>query len=198
MSLKWYAVRTKPQSEYLAGNVLGGQGFEVFLPLVGSPTPRAGRQDTPLFPGYLFLRYDVDRQDWPSLTQLPGILGWVRFNGFVPAVPDEVVELVAERVQAINCTGGLWTRFRRGQRVHVLSGKMEGLAEVVEEPRSPEDRVRVLLEFMGRQVPAQVPWLNLRPIERTALALRLRTDQRRTRGRGRRIREAGEKTLATA
>ncbi|MCH8959166.1 MAG: succinate dehydrogenase assembly factor 2, partial [Proteobacteria bacterium] len=96
-------------------------------------------------------------------------------NGVVPAVPDEVVELVAERVQAINCTGGLWTRFRRGQRVHVLSGKMEGLAEVVEEPRSPEDRVRVLLEFMGRQVPAQVPWLNLRPIERTALALRLRT-----------------------
>ena len=198
MSLNWYAVRTKPQSEYLAAKVLGGQNFEVFLPLVGSPKPRTGRQDTPLFPGYLFLRYDVDRQDWPSLTQLPGILGWVRFNGIVPAVPDDVVELVAERVQAINSGGGLWTRFRRGERVHVLSGKMEGLAEVIEEPRSPEDRVQVLLDFMGRQVPAQVPWLNLRPIERTASAVHSRTDRRRTRGNGRRIREAREKTLATA
>ena len=198
MSLNWYVVRTKPQSEYLAEHALSGQGFEVFLPLVGSPTPRAGREDTPLFPGYLFLHYDVDRQDWPSLSQLPGILGWVRFNGVVPAVPDEVVELVAERVQAINSTGGLWTRFRRGQRVHVLSGKMESLAEIVEEPRSPEDRVQVLLEFMGRQVPAQVPWLNLRPIELTASALRSRTDQRRTRGRGRRIRGAREKTPAIA
>ncbi len=198
MSLSWYAVRTKPQSEYLATKVLSGRGFEVFLPLVGSPKPRAGREDTPLFPGYLFLRYDVDRQDWPSLTQLPGILGWVRFNGVVPAVPDEVVELVAERVQAINCTGGLWTRFRRGQRVHVLSGKIEGLAEIVEEPQSPEDRVRVLLEFMGRQVPARVPWFNLRPLEQTALALRSGTNRRRTRGRGRRIREAAAKTLVTA
>ena len=198
MSLNWYAVRTKPQSEYLAAHVLDGQGFEVFLPLVGSPMPRAGREDTPLFPGYLFLRYDVDRQDWPSLTPLPGILGWVCFNGVVPAIPDDVVELVAERVQAINRTGGLWTRFRRGQRVHVLYGKMEGLAEVVEEPRSPEDRVRVLLNFMGRQVPARVPWLNLRPLEQTALAMRSGTNRRRTRGRGRRIREAGAKTLATA
>ncbi len=198
MSLNWYVVRTKPQSEYLAEHALSGQGFEVFLPLVGSPTPRAGREDTPLFPGYLFLHYDVDRQDWPSLSQLPGILGWVRFNGAVPAVPDEVVELVAERVQAINSTGGLWTRFRRGQRVHVLSGKMESLAEIVEEPRSPEDRVQVLLEFMGRQVPAQVPWLNLRPIERTVLTPRSGTNQRRTRGRGRRIREPGAKTLAIA
>ena len=89
--LNWYAVRTKAQSEYLAAQVLGGQGFEVFLPLVGSPKPRAGREDTPLFPGYLFLRYDVEHQDWPSLTVLPGILGWVRFNGVVPAVPDEIV-----------------------------------------------------------------------------------------------------------
>ena len=198
MSLNWYAVRTKAQSEYLAAQVLGGQGFEVFLPLVGSPKPRAGREDTPLFPGYLFLRYDVEHQDWPSLTVLPGILGWVRFNGVVPAVPDEIVELIAERVQAINCTGGLWTRFRRGQRVQVVSGKMEGLAEVVEEPRSPEDRVKVLLEFMGRQVPARVPWLSLRPIERTALAPHSGANQRRTRGRGRRIREAGAKTPAIA
>ena len=77
MSLSWYVVRTKPHCEYLAARGLSRDGFQIFLPLVGSPAPRAGREDRPLFPGYLFLRYDVDNQDWPSLKQMPGILGWV-------------------------------------------------------------------------------------------------------------------------
>lgn len=193
MSLSWYVVRTKPQCEYLAARGLRRDGFQIFLPLVGSPTPRAGRQDSPLFPGYLFLRYDVDSQDWPSLRQMPGILGWVRLGGIVPAIPDEVVDLLVERVESINQGGGLWTRFKRGQRVQVLAGRMEGLAEVIEEPQSPEDRVRVLLDFMGRQVPAQVPWLNLRTINAEAEDARGR---RRTRGKGRWVRGAGPKTLA--
>ncbi len=194
MSLNWYVVRTKPQCEYLAARGLRRDGFQIFLPLVGSPTPRAGRRDSPLFPGYLFLRYDVDNQDWPSLRQMPGILGWVRLGGVVPAIPDEVVDLLGERVRLINQGGGLWTRFEKGQRVQVVSGRMEGLAEVIEEPRSPEDRVRVLLDFMGRQVPAQVPWLNLMPIAEKAEDMRSR---RRTRGKGRWVRGAGPRTLAT-
>ena len=193
MSLNWYVVRTKSQCEYLAARRLRRDGFQIFLPLAGSPTPRAGRKDSPLFPGYLFLRYDVDNQDWPSLRQMPGILGWVRFGGVVPAIPDEVVDLLVERVKAINQSGGLWTRFKRGQRVQVVAGRMEGLAEVIEEPRSPEDRVRVLLDFMGRQVPARVPWLNLRSINAEAEDVRVR---RRTRGKGRWVRGAGPRTLA--
>ncbi len=193
MSLSWYVVRTKPRCEYLAARGLRGDGFQIFLPLVGSPTPRAGHQDSPLFPGYLFLRYDVDEQDWPSLRQMPGILGWVRLGGVVPAIPDEVVDLLVQRVESINQGGGLWTRVKRGQRVQVVSGRMEGLAEVIEEPRSPEDRVRVLLDFMGRQVPAGVPWVNLRPVSAEAEEARGR---RWTRGRGRWVRGAGPKTLA--
>ena len=193
MSLRWYVVQTKPQCEYLAARGLRGDGFEIFLPLVESPTPRAGRQDGPLFPGYLFLRYDVDNQDWPSLRQMPGILGWVRLGGVVPAIPDEVVDLLVERVESINQGGGLWTRFKRGQRVQVVAGRMEGLAEVIEEPRAPEDRVRVLLDFMGRQVPAQIPWLNLRSISAEAEEV---SGRRRTRGKGRWVKGAHPRTLA--
>ena len=198
MTKRWYVIRAKPQCEYLAADALGRDGFELFFPRVQTPRPRAGRADMPLFPGYLFLRYDQERQDWPSVRRLPGILGWVRFNGVVPPVPDEVIAELAHRVEAINGGGGLWARFQPGDKVRVVSGNMESLAEVLEEPRSPQDRVRVLLDFMGRLVPAEVPWLNLQPISQTLITNPHRGGRRRTRGKGRWIRGSGPRAVALA
>lgn len=188
MALRWYVIRTKPQSDYLAAESLQNEGFELFFPRCKTPKPKAGRSDIPLFPGYLFLRFDFTNQDWSRLKSLPGILGWVRFNGEVPWVPDEIVADTASRVEAINESGGLWTRFKRGQRVQVVTGKLEGLAEVLEEPKSPESHVRVLLEFMGQMVSAQVPWHSLQPGKPDD---GVRRRHRRTRGKGRWIRGLG-------
>ena len=90
-----------------------------------------------------------------------------------------------ERVESIRHSGGLWQRFKVGQVVQVSQEKFEGLATILEEPKSPEDRVRVLLEFMGRQVRAIVPWTSLNPALKTATAVPLRRRDRRTRGKGR-------------
>jgi len=197
MARRWYVVRTKPQSEYLAAAALERDGFELFFPHVRTPRPNSGRDDVPLFPGYLFLRHDVEKLGWPSMERLPGILGWVRFSGQAPPVPDEVVSELAQRVDAINSTGGLWTRFRPGERVRVISGSMESLARVVDEPRSPQERVRVLVDFMGRQVLAQVPWRDLQRTHQDPLATPIPSG-RRTRGRGRWIDGFGPRASASA
>lgn len=90
------------------------------------------------------------------------VYGWVCFGGIVPKIPDEVIAKLEHQIESINQDGGLWTRFQPGQMVHVVSTTLQGLAEVVEEAKSPQHRVRVLLEFMGSMVSAQVPWENLR------------------------------------
>lgn len=197
MALRWYVIRTKPQCEHVAARVLERAGFELFFPRVRTPRPRAGRTETPLFPGYLFLHYDVDKQGWPSVRQHPGILGLVRFNGVVPPVPEDVVSGLARRVQEINREGGLWTRFRPGEMVRVVFGKIDSHAEVIDEPRSPEDRVRVLVEFMGRLVPAQVPWMSLNAAPVDTDSGQNRPGHRRTRGRGRWIRGFGPKAAVS-
>ena len=191
MAKSWYLIRTKPQSERLAASALSRDGFELFFPRVRVPRPRGGQADGPLFPGYIFLRYDVLAQNWPSVRRLPGILGWVRFDGVVPPVPDHIITDLARRVDAINGEGGLWTRYRPGDKVAVVSGKMEGLAEVVEEATSPEARVRVLLNFMGRLVPTQVPWHSLQPAGEGHLGTGARRGVRSTRGKGRWIKGFG-------
>lgn len=188
MTRRWYVIRTKPQSERLAASALERDGLELFFPLVQMPLPNAARTVVPLFPGYVFVRYDMEEGDAHMVRRLPGILGWVRFNGVAPPVPEDVVAHLADRVEAINSGGGLWTKFRPGDKVRVVTGKMEGLAEVVEEAKSPESRVKVLLEFMGRQVPAEVPWHSLRAAREDSALNTHRRRPRRTRGGGRWVR----------
>ena len=191
MDSAWYVLRTRPQCDNLAAGNLDKQGFEVFLPKVRVPRPGGRQERVPLFPGYLFIKLKSDDENWPVITLVPGVLGWVRMDGDVPSVPDELVNELMQRVRTINEGGGLWTRFRAGQTVRVVFGKMDGLAKVVEEPRTPESRVKVMLELMGRQVPSEVPWHSIRTSDTELEAAPRSRRPRRTRGRGRWIRGFG-------
>lgn len=199
MTRKWYVLRTRPRSEHLVANELDRNGFNSFCPRVKTPRPDACDIFSPLFPGYLFLQIDMPA-DGASLTRdRPGILGWLRFGDTIPSVPDEVVANIRRRVQEINNDGGLWRRFRQGDRVRVISGKLESLAEVLEETVTVHGHVRVMLDFMGRMIPAQVPLHSLSPIDgEQAFGQRSRRPARRTRGRGRWIQGHGPLAISPA
>ena len=149
--------------------------------------PRPGHWNTPLFPGYLFLRYDMEKGGLRQLRKMPQLVGMVTFQGTVPPVPDQVISDLAERVETLNAFGGVWTRYRTGERVTVSLGPVESLARVVSGATSPQARVRVLLEFMGRMVEAKVPWRHVQPVGHGSSLIGDRNGRprRRTRGRGR-------------
>jgi len=190
MAPAWYVARTRSLAEYRARDHLEAMDVECFLPTVSTPSPRRGREDdAPLFPGYLFVRYEL--QEWSTRP-----LGWgqdlarlVTFGGVAPSVPEQLIDQLRHRVAEINGSGGLWKRYQPGDRVLVRLGspEWESLAVVVKGAKSPEGRVRVLLEFMGRQVQAQVPWRDVRPAPDGYAIWRRR---RGTRGRGRHFRNA--------
>jgi len=196
MVQRWYVVRTEPRGEYMAASELGRAGFEALLPCVNSPHPRAGHGDIPLFPGYLFLKCDLEEGAPQLSTVAPHVSGWVRFGDIVPPLPDEFVPSLTHHLATMSRDGGLWRRFRRGEIVQITAGSVQGLAEVVEEPRSPHDRVRVLLDFMGRLVKAQVPWQSLKPVEDEPNPNQ--RGPRRTRGHGRWIQGFGQRALGTS
>jgi len=194
MGLKWYVARTLPRGEFAAAIELSRDGFEVFSPQVKVPHPRPGHSEIPLFPGYLFIRWDPEIDGWPSFRPGHHITGFVRFDNEVPSLSDEIVGELMERWEAINQQGGLFRQFSRGEKVQVVSGNLQGLAEIVEEAKSPQARAKVLMQFMGRLVQAQVPWDSLRPIEDKQFEIQ--RAPRRTRGGGRWIRGFGSSALA--
>ena len=180
---KWYVVRVEPRADYQAAWELHRAGYQIVSPRVSVVHPKKTRADEPMFPGYLFLRCNLDGGERPSFREAPHVSGWVNFDGVIPSVPDEAVDDLARRVEAINNQGGLWRRFKPGDKVLVKSNNLESLAEVVDEAKSPESRVRVLLQFMDRLVSAQVPWQDLQPAQEDSS--RKSQAARRTRGRGR-------------
>ena len=195
---EWRLVRTRPRSEYLAASSLELNRYEVFFPRVETPRPRSGRNDTPLFPGYLFVRSGGKESALTPVNRIAGLLGLVQFDGVVPHVPDGVIAALSRRVEEINSQGGQWTRYWPGDKVRVLSGWIEAFAEVLEEAKSPETRVRVLMNFMGRMVPATVPWQDLQPTRGDPVAARAGRRPRRTRGKGRWVRGFGPRAVANS
>ena len=196
MAQRWYAIRTEPRAEYVAAKELERDGYEVFFPRIKAAYPRVGHDDIPLFPGYMFLRCDPEMDGWPSFRSGHRVYGWLNFGGDVASLPEtDVIELKA-RVDNINSHGGVWRRYLPGELVRVLAHGMANVAEVVEEPKSPHWRVKVLLEFMGRLVSAQVGWQDVSPINETTA--RMSSAHRRTRGKGRWIRGFGSRAGETA
>lgn len=192
MNAQWYAVRVRPQKEYGARNHLLKLGYEVFLPLAHQSQPRMRRRESPLFPGYLFLQCDLTNPQLDVLQHVSELLGFVHFDGQTPPVPDSVIVDLREMVRVLNQHGGLWHPFQAGERVWVKLGNVENPGKVLVTLKSPEERVWVLLEFLGSMVRAQVHLRDIFPIReappQTFVGPR---PPRRTRGRGRWIRGSG-------
>ena len=72
MSRQWYALRSKPNREEALCSQAMARGLEVFHPRlrVQPVNPRA-RTVKAYFPGYLFVRYDLEAQGFSALAWIP-------------------------------------------------------------------------------------------------------------------------------
>lgn len=154
---RWYAVHTKLGSEESAAAHLGRQGFEVFLPRSLRTTRHARKIRTaaaPFFPGYLFVRMDLETQRWRSIDGTFGVKGVIKANERPLAAPDGVMQaLLAATGEdgVLDLAGSL----APGARVRVIGGPFADQLAVVER-MSGAERVRVLLSLMNRPVPLEI------------------------------------------
>lgn len=185
MGLHWYALYTRPHRELQVAHLLFTKGVEVFLPMVPTRHRRFGKVDRPFFPCYLFARFDLDVSGLSLVQWTPGLRRVVAFSDRPVVIPDEVITRLQERVQAVQAAGGLPShQFQPGDRVLLVNGPLQGLEAVFQGPMRPSERVRVLVEFLGRLAEVEVP---LESVERVLAEARARPP-RRTRGQGRLIR----------
>ena len=74
-SFPWYALRVRPRFEKMVASALLSKGYEGFLPLYRHRSKWSDRIKEvllPLFPGYMFCRFDVNKR-LPILVT-PGVL----------------------------------------------------------------------------------------------------------------------------
>jgi transcription antitermination factor NusG len=161
--IQWFALRVRSNFEKVATQLLEQKGYESFLPLYHSRNRWSDRIKTverPLFPGYLFCRFD-QQQRLPILVT-PGVVGVVGL-GKTP-VPIPLVEI--EAVQGMIRSGlpvTPWPFLRVGQRLVMERGPLRGMEGILQEIKS-RYRFVVSVNLLQRSVAAEVESDWVRPV----------------------------------
>jgi transcription antitermination factor NusG len=127
----WYALCTRHQHEKAVAQSLVRKGFEVFLPLyraIHRWQDRSKQLSLPLFPGYVFLRAELDRRIQVLTT--PGVFHFVS-NADRP-IPVEQADIDSVRQLT---EGGLGVAphpfLKTGDWVRVKTGPLEQLEGIL-------------------------------------------------------------------
>ena len=156
--MNWYAVQTQPNRENLAVANLERQGFAVWLPCCERIVRHARqikRARRPLFPGYLFISFDLETARWRAINGTIGVKNIVSF-GCAPSVVDD--EFITALKASESSDGFMDTgidNLKPGQDVEILSGPMVGqIGKLLS--LDAGNRVTVLLKMLGHFVRGQI------------------------------------------
>jgi transcription antitermination factor NusG len=154
--LNWFAVRVRPRAERVVADALLAKGYEQFLPLHLERrrwSDRVTSVEMPLFPGYVFCRFDV-RQRLPILTT-PGVILLVGVGKTPLPIDDEEIAslrvLVASRLQL-----QAWPCLHVGERVQIVGGPLAGAHGILLRIKS-EQRLVVSITLLQRSVAVEIP-----------------------------------------
>lgn len=145
-SSHWYLIRTKTGKERWVRDQLGKLVPEVFLPLLKAKARRWGRlADSigPLFPGYLFARFDL-QQSYFDVKYMSGVHGIVSAGSDPLAVPVSIITEI--RRWGVNDIVEIVEKpFDTGEKVVVVEGPFRGFEAIFQHYFSGAERVAILL-----------------------------------------------------
>ena len=148
---KWFILQFKPNSYRLAERNLNRQGFESFLPLLEVTKYKYNRYVSdlqPLFPGYMFVAFDLECGPWRQINCTIGVSKLVSFGGQPSPIP---LDLISGLMARCSSGGKLLTpnQLNKGDAVQLSTGPFENYIAKVE-MIDANQRVWVLMELMGR------------------------------------------------
>ena len=158
MEPAWYCLRSKQKKEHIAAAHLRElDGVSVFCPRVR--VKRETRQGLvwvteAMFPSYLFARFDLEEMH-RQVTYTHSVRGIVRFADRYPTIEDEVLAELRECVGTADIKELDYTP-DEGDRIRIAVGAFAGAEGVVIHILPAKERVRVLMEFLGRNMEAEV------------------------------------------
>jgi len=157
----WYCVRTQTKREHIAAQTLRTlDGIEVFCPRIRyRKATRRGKVwwVEPMFPGYLLARFNLEDLE-RAVTFTQGVRGLVRFGSETPAIPIGFVEAIRRETLANSSHDDstdpecvtLTPELLQGDEIEVAHGPLQGMQGTIVQVLPAIERVKILLEFLGR------------------------------------------------
>jgi transcriptional antiterminator RfaH len=161
----WFCLTAEPKREHLAAIALGRR-FQIECL---SPRLRFRKltQRGPvwfveaMFPGYLFAKFVYSTQH-RAVESSHGVRGIVRFGDRLATLPQDTIAALrskagSDEVVTVDSSPEI------GQPVHIVDGPFQGLEVLVTQLLPAKERIRVLLEFLGRSLEMEIPTTKVLP-----------------------------------
>ena len=152
MSKEWFILQFKSNSHHQAAKNLNRQGFETFLPLHDTTSRKLSRfinTSKPLFPGYMFIRFDRAESEWHKINNTYGVSKLITSNSKLQSIPTKFVDQLMKRYDLL---GNLIPikKLKKGDQVKVLNGPFANFVAIVEKYEA-DQRIWILMDLMGRK-----------------------------------------------
>jgi transcription antitermination factor NusG len=165
----WYAIRVRSKFERAVSAALSGKGYDEYLPLYHSRRKWSDRSkdlELPLFPGYVFCRFDVQVR-LPIITT-PGVISIVGTGRIPVAISDAEIDAIQTLIRS-----GLllqpWPQLAVGSRVVIEQGPLKGLEGVALDIKK-KYRLFVSVPLLQRSVSVEIDRDWVRPLPAAIVA----------------------------
>ena len=162
---KWFAIHTKPHTEFQVINYLNYSNIHTFMPKILVDRSHAKKKDKvlkPLFPSYLFAEIHINNNK--SFRLINNTFGVKSILGFGKE-PMEVTKIIIDDLKNITDKNGLMQRLDKpkyilGQDVSINEGPFLGIIGKFYGMKS-EERVMMLLNLLGRNLKISLPTMHV-------------------------------------
>jgi transcriptional antiterminator NusG len=164
--MHWYAVYIRSRHEHKANGKLLRKNIETFLPLIERWSCRKDRRKRiilPLFPGYLFVRAEMDANTYLEILKTDSVVR-VLCNDDKPApIPDEQIHAI----QVLMKYGILATTcpyLKEGMKVRVVNGPLIGIEGILFKIKSNKHRLVLSVDLLQESVSVEIDDLDVESI----------------------------------
>lgn len=166
--MDWIVARTQPTREKWASENIARQGYECYMPKVAVTRRIKGRAQqyvasAPLFPRYLFV---LTPGPWSFLLGTYGVVGVVMNGGKPAVIPAAIIGDLRKREGADGLVAlpTVTADYKKGQEVRIRDGVHAGIQGIYDGV-GPQDRIRVLLDYLGRKTPVLIAGDHVEAVE---------------------------------
>lgn len=153
--VRWYGVRTRSNHERVAATVLQSKGYEQYVPVYRKRTrwsDRVVESDRPLFPGYVFCRFDAKKR--MPVLKTPGVISVVGFGNEPAPIEDSEIDVIKE-VLASEHAMEPCAFLRNGQRVRINRGSLQGVEGILMKKKN-QCRIVLSIGMLQRSIAVEI------------------------------------------
>jgi len=136
--------------------------FQVVVPTEEEVELKDGQRKTierRVFPGYILVEMLLDEDSWYVVRNTPGVTGFVGSGTKPTALRQDEVDKILKRMDAE--APKIKVSFKVGQKVRIVEGPFEDFMGTVDAIDAERARVRVLVNFFGRETPIELDFLQV-------------------------------------